>query len=173
MSQSVLEGKTVLAVDDEPDILAILEEEIHDISPECKVERATTFQEAESALKRRSYDLVVVDLMGVRGFELLERITKLGIPAVVLTAHALSSETLIRSIQMGARAYIPKDKLAEIVPFLEEALTCDFVTGWRRLLQRLRGSFDLHFGVDWHKSEADFWKEFQDKVGIEKWIINR
>jgi hypothetical protein len=38
----------------------------------------------------------------------------------MLTAHALNPEALKHSIQMGARAYLPKEKLGEIVPFLED-----------------------------------------------------
>jgi hypothetical protein len=33
MSESILSGKTILAVDDEPDVLALLEEEIEEACP--------------------------------------------------------------------------------------------------------------------------------------------
>jgi len=47
----------------------------------------------------------------------------------MLTAHALSVQALQKSIQMGARAYIPKEKMAEIVPFLEDVLALSYRPG--------------------------------------------
>jgi hypothetical protein len=34
MAEPILKGKTILAVDDEPDVLTVLEEEIKDVCPE-------------------------------------------------------------------------------------------------------------------------------------------
>ena len=42
MSPSILNGKTILAVDDEADVLSVLEEEILGAAPKCKFEKATT-----------------------------------------------------------------------------------------------------------------------------------
>ena len=39
MTTSVLDGKRILAVDDEPDVLAVLEQEIKDSCPSCQVEK--------------------------------------------------------------------------------------------------------------------------------------
>ena len=58
--------------------------------------------------------------MGVRGFDLLNAAVHLGFPTVMLTAHAFSAESLKRSITMGARAYIPKEQMAEVPAFLED-----------------------------------------------------
>jgi hypothetical protein len=41
MAESILNGKSILAVDDEPDVLVILEEEILAAAPKCKFEKAT------------------------------------------------------------------------------------------------------------------------------------
>ena len=40
MAESILNGKRILAVDDEPDVLAVLEEEILDAAPKCELEKA-------------------------------------------------------------------------------------------------------------------------------------
>ena len=53
---------------------------------------------------------------------------------VMLTAHALSSDALKRAYDMKARAYLPKDKLGEIVPFLKDVLDYEFESGWKRAL---------------------------------------
>jgi hypothetical protein len=52
----------------------------------------------------------------------------------MLTAHALSPENLKRAHDMGARAYLPKSKLGEIVPFLEDVMKYEFEPGWKRLM---------------------------------------
>lgn len=173
MKKSVLEGRRLLAVDDEPDVLDLLEEEILDACRGCAIDRAATFEEATSKLATEKYDLVILDIMGVNGFELLKAAVSRGIPAVIVTAHALSPQGLKSSIELGARAYLPKDMLGDVVPFLEDVLASDWIPGWRRVLDRLGAFLDLRFGVDWHKSEAEFWQEFQEKVGSEKWTIIR
>ncbi|MFZ2799034.1 MAG: response regulator, partial [Syntrophorhabdus sp.] len=95
------------------------------------------------------YDLVILDIMGVRGFDLLDLAVKKDLKVAMLTAHALSPETLNKSIEMGARAYLPKDKLGEVVPFLEDILKYDYETGWKRLMDKLQGFFKDRFKDDW------------------------
>jgi CheY-like chemotaxis protein len=111
MSGSVLDGKTILAVDDEPDILTVLKEEINGACPNCTFDTAATYEEAAKKLESNYYDVVVLDIMGVRGFDLLDLAVKHKFPVAMFTAHALSPEALKRSIEMGARAYLPKEKL--------------------------------------------------------------
>ncbi len=151
MTKSILDGKKLLAVDDEPDILDVLEEEIMGACPRCVFEKATTYGEAMKCLESQVYDLVILDIMGVRGFELLEFAIKKKLRVVMLTAHALNPEALKRSYEKGARAYLPKDKLGEIVPYLEDVFTYEFEPGWKRLYKNLRGFFDELFGTDWEK----------------------
>jgi CheY-like chemotaxis protein len=173
MKESMLSNKRVLAVDDEPDVLMVLEEEILDVCPNCQLDKAPTFEEASQLLASWTYDLVVLDIMGVRGFELLENAVTRDIPVAMLTAHALTPEALKRSVELGARTYLPKEKLGEIVPFLEDMLTLENLPGWKRLFEKLGGFFEARFGPDWQKTDATFWQEFNEKVGIEKWVIMR
>ena len=70
MVESILNNKNILAVDDEPDILRILDEEITWVAPKCKFEKATTYEEAAKKLESQTYDVVILDIMGVRGFDL-------------------------------------------------------------------------------------------------------
>lgn len=173
MKESILDNKRILAVDDEPDVLMVLEEEILDACPNCQLDKATTFEEAAQLLASWTYDLVILDIMGVRGFDLLEDAVARNFPVVMLTAHALTPEALKRSIEMGARTYLPKEKLGEIVPFLEDMLTLENLPGWKRLFEKLGRFFDARFGPDWQKAEAGFWRDFNEKVGAEKWVIMR
>ena len=165
MTDSILNGKRVLAVDDEADVLTVLEEEIKDAAPKCQLDKATTYEEAVEKMASWTYDVVVLDIMGVRGFDLLELAVNRNFPVAMLTAHALSPEALKRSIEMKARAYLPKEKLGEIVPFLEDVLKYEYLPGWMRMLKKLEGFFNARWGDYWQKSEAKFWKEFDEKTG--------
>ncbi|HNQ63608.1 MAG TPA: response regulator [Syntrophorhabdaceae bacterium] len=147
--KSLLEGKSILAVDDEPDILGVLEEEIKDACQSCSFDKAVTYEQAMEKLKNNTYDIVILDIMGVRGFDLLEFGVKKGLKVVMLTAQALNADALQKSYQMKAHGYLPKDKLGEIVPFLEDVLQYDFSSGWRRLLSKLENFFDKNIEADW------------------------
>ncbi len=167
MKESILNGKRVLAVDDEPDILEVLEEEILGYSPNTIFEKATTYDEAAKKLESQNYDVVVLDIMGVRGFDLLDQAVKHNFPAAMLTAHSLTPESLKRSIEMGAIAYLPKEKLGEIVPFLEDILEAsDGLSSWGRLMNKLEGFFSSRWGEYWKKPEEKFWKDFDKKTKV-------
>jgi DNA-binding response OmpR family regulator len=107
MTQSILSGKTILAVDDEPDVLTVLEEEILHACPDCKIDKATTYEKGADLLASNTYDIAILDIMGVRGFDLLEIAVKRGFRVAMLTAHALTPEALKKSHDLGARAYLP------------------------------------------------------------------
>lgn len=160
MATSILNGKRILAVDDEPDVLTVLEEEILEAAPDCIFEKASTFEEAAGKLKSDTYDIVILDIMGVRGFELLELAVSRNFRVAMLTAHALNPEALKRSFDMKARAYLPKEKLGEIVPFIEDALKLEYLPGWKKLMEKLKGFFDIHFESDWEKKTGLKWQEW-------------
>jgi CheY-like chemotaxis protein len=164
MTTSILDGKRILAVDDEPDVLDVLEEEILEAAPKCKIEKATTYYQAVQRLTSQTYDVVILDIMGIRGFELLDLSSKRNLTVAMLTAHSLNPESLRRSIEMKARAYLPKDKLGEIVPFIECVLEEEYHPGWRRLMKKLEKYFDSQWGKSWKKLDENFWKEFDVKI---------
>jgi len=158
MKESILDGKRILAVDDEPDVLNVLEEEITMGCKGCKIDKATTYETAVSKLNSQKYDLVILDIMGVRGFDLLSLAVGQKLKVAMLTAHALSPEALKRSYDMGAMAYLPKEKLGEIIPFLEDVLKYEYVTGWKRLMEKLKGFFDDKFASGWEKKTGLPWE---------------
>ncbi len=160
MAESILNNKKILAVDDEPDVLEVLEEEILEAAPTCKYEKAMTYEEAAGKLKSNPYDVVILDIMGVRGFDLLDLAVSRGFKVIMLTAHALTPEALKRSFEMKARAYLPKEKLGEIVPFLEDVLKYEYLHGWKLLFEKLKGFFDSKFESDWEKKAGLNWQEW-------------
>ena len=157
MTESILNHKKLLIVDDEPDILATLEEEILQSSPDSKIDKASNYEDAAALLKANDYDLVVLDIMGVRGFDLLEIAVTRKFKVAMLTAHALNPEALKKSHDMGAIAYLPKEKLGEVVPLLEEMLLNDYKTEWAQLMGKLDDYFKAQWGKDWRKREAIDW----------------
>jgi hypothetical protein len=82
----------------------------------------------------------------------------------MLTAHALNPEAPKRSFEMKARAYLPKEKLGEIVPFLEDVLVYEYLPRWKRLLGKLEGFFAEKFETMREKSGFNFWVEMRDNI---------
>ena len=163
----VLSGKLILAVDDEEDVLEIIEEELTDAA-DCTMHKATTFEKAQQYLVSYTYDLVILDIMGVRGFDLLQIATNAGFPVVMLTAHAFTPDALKKSVELGARAYLPKEKLGSLVPFLEDVLSLSYNSVWARALDHVAVLFDSKFGSDWRTTEQDFWEDFEQKLSVEE-----
>ena len=160
MKESILNGKRILAVDDEPDVLTVLKEEIGEACPNCTIDKATTYEEAVKKIESQNYDVVILDIMGVRGFDLLDAAVKRKLRVAMLTAHALSPEALKLSFDKKARAYLPKEKLGEIVPFLEDVLTYEYLPGWKRLMGKLESFFDAKFESDLEKKTGMNWQEW-------------
>jgi DNA-binding response OmpR family regulator len=144
---SPLQDKVILTVDDEQDVL----ESVVELLDMCQVVKKSTYEDAVDFLKTNSPDLAILDIMGVNGFDLLKLCVEKKVPAVMLTAHAFTVESLIESLDLGARAYLPKEKMADMVPFLEDVLTRGHQETWQRLFDRLGGFFNATFGRKWHK----------------------
>lgn len=164
--KKVLYGKKVLIVDDELDVLDTLIEQLQ----MCKIDTATTFEEGKALLETVDYDCAILDIMGVRGFELLDIAKRREIPALILTAHALTEESLHKSAREGASYFAPKDLIAEIDVFLADVVQAHEKkkNPWTRWAERLAGYYDKRFvGTDWRKKQEDFWKKkLQEYSGV-------
>jgi CheY-like chemotaxis protein len=153
-----LDGKRVLIVDDEPDVLQTLAEDLS----MCTVREAGSYEAARQLLETESFDIAVLDIMGVDGYALLQIARDRDILPVMLTAHALDPSNLARSYQEGAASYIPKDKMGEIATYLEDILEArEKGKGfWWRWLERFDAYFDKRFGPDWREKDKTFWENF-------------
>lgn len=160
MSHSInLEEKRILIVDDEPDILETLEE----ILSTSQVDTASSYEQAGSLLDTHTYDAAILDIMGVRGYDLLELCRQKAIPALMLTAHALSPDHLTKSINAGALAYIPKDDIMNISDYVGEIIQAG-QTGTQTpgaWFARLRPLFYDKFGPDWRDHTDAFVLDFE------------
>jgi DNA-binding NtrC family response regulator len=157
-SESPLKDKVVLVVDDEPDVLETVAEQLD----MCLVHKAGDYDTALQYLLSYTYDIVILDIMGVRGFELLKNAVSRGFPTVMLTAHALSPESLKKSIKLGAVSFLPKEKMSELTSFLEDVVFERGKPVWQKLFDRLGNYFNRRFGPDW-KEKDKFFKEFEEE----------
>lgn len=153
--EKILKGKRVLIVDDEEDILEFLTE----VLEICKVDRAATYEDAKALLEKNQYHIAVLDIMGVRGYDLLEIAKRRNIPALMLTAHAVSKENLKKSFEKGAAYYVPKDEIAKIDVFVADVLEAldknkNVFVKW---YERLSGFCDKRFGPNWKDDDPEFW----------------
>jgi CheY-like chemotaxis protein len=162
----ILKGKKILAVDDEPDILDTL----RDLLEECSIETATNFESAKDLLESQVYDAVILDIMGVRGFDLLKIAAEKKTPALMLTAHGLNPDNLVGSIRLGAKSYIPKDKISEIDIYLKDIFLAQEkgIEKSGTWFARLGSFFDHRFGKGWKNKEKKFWEEFDDLYKVSK-----
>jgi DNA-binding response OmpR family regulator len=156
---TLLHGKKVLVVDDEPDILNVLEE----ILDMCEVTKASTFEEARKLLEREAFDLAILDIMGVNGYKLLNIAKQRNITAIMLTANALSSDNLVKSIKGGADSYLPKEEVPNITTFLIDILKSqdEGESPWESWHRQVTAShFDRKWGPDWKEHNREFWEKF-------------
>jgi DNA-binding NtrC family response regulator len=156
---SALKDKMVLVVDDEPDVLDSVEEELD----MCILHKAGDYETALQYLLSYTYDIVILDIMGVNGFELLQQSVSRGFPTVMLTAHALTPEALKKSIKLGAVSFLPKEQMADLRYHLEDVVLGTKKQVWQKLFDKLGGYFNKRFGPDW-KERDRFFKEFEEEL---------
>ena len=159
-NEKILQGKRILIVDDEPDVLETLEE----LLDMCLIDTAPNFETAKKFLDKYTYDVAVLDIMGVKGYDLLNLAAQKGIPALMLTAHALSPDYLVKSVKGGAKSYIPKEKMSDISTFVGDILEAHMkgIEKDSTWFARLRPFFDKNFGPEWRRKDEEFWKEFDE-----------
>jgi len=151
ISESMLKGKRILAVDDETDVLEVIKEQLAGI----EVVTADNFDRAQRLIASERFDLVILDIMGVSGFDLLKSCSGRKMPAAMLTARAVNVESVNRSLKLGAVSFLPKEELhnlrelvAEILEGLERG-----ESHWKRLFERLGPMFREKFGIIWEDLE--------------------
>jgi len=153
--EKAIAGKYVLIVDDEQDVLDTLA----DLLDMCRLDTASSFSEAKKMLEANSYDIAVLDIMGVDGYELLKIANNQNIPALMLTAHALSSDNLKRSAEEGAAYYAPKDKMEDIATFLADIFEAidEGKSTWAKMFDRLGRFYDRRFhGTAWREQMQEY-----------------
>ena len=116
--------------------------------------------EAKELLETQYFDMAILDIMGVDGYKLLEIAKERRVIPVMLTAHALSPDNVVRSYKEGAASYVPKEEIANIATFLSDILEAreKGKNFWWRWFDRFASYFDRKFGPDWRESDKEFWE---------------
>jgi DNA-binding NtrC family response regulator len=164
---NLLEGKRILVVDDEHDILVVLRE----LLSMCDVVTSSSFDDGKEQLESQDFDVAILDIMGVDGYGLLDIAKQKNIPAVMLTAHALTPDNLVRSIKEGALSYIPKDEITGIADFLNDVLKAreKGKDPWESWQERLPSSyFERKWGAAWQDADKEFWERFRASIRARK-----
>lgn len=159
---SIITGKRILAVDDEPDVLEVIEELLY----EANVEKAGNFDAAVKMLANIPYDLAILDVMGVDGLTLLDICVEKGIPAVILTAHSMNVQTFQAVVEKGAISFLPKETMADLDRFIKKLMAA-IESGkepWKILFDEMAVYFDQKFGPAWKDENKTFWDDFTDMI---------
>jgi CheY-like chemotaxis protein len=160
---SLLKDKIVLAVDDEVDVT----DTVAEILDMCLVRKANDYDTARQLLMSYTFDIVILDIMGVNGFELLKTSVKRGFPTVMLTAYALTPEALEKSIKLGAVSFLPKEEMGNLDDFLADVVLKGGQPVWGKLFEKLGDFLNKRFGPDW-KQRNKFFEEFEQSIKSEK-----
>ena len=162
MNTSFIAGKKILAVDDEPDILEVIKE----LLDEVNLDTARDFNTAAQKLADNTYDLAILDVMGVDGLALLDICVEKGIPAAIFTAHSMNAQTFQEVIEKGAVSFLPKERMADLNHFIN-ALIEAIESGkepWKILFDELAVYFDEKFGPAWKEENQEFWNEWTEMI---------
>ena len=160
---ALLKDRKILVVDDEPDILETVEE----LLDMCSLDTAASFEEAKKLITNNRYDLAILDIMGVSGYDVLALARKKDIPALMVTAHALTPENLKESINRGADSYIPKDELANLPEHIADVIKARIAgrQGYGAWFSNMKPFFNKSFGKGWRNKDRSFWNDFDQKYG--------
>ena len=150
--KELLEGKRMLIVDDEPDVL----ETLVDLLPMCDVVKASTFDEAKNLLENQYFDMAILDIMGVQGYELLKISNEKRVIGVMLTANAMTPDNVVKSYEEGAASFVPKEEMTNIATFLTDIYVAKEKgkSFWWRWFDRLADYFEKKFGPDWQEKHG-------------------
>ena len=131
-------------------------------------------REALIELSRRSFDIVVTDLVMPRmnGRQLVEAINGRHpeIPVIVMTSRG-NEQIAVRALELGAASYVSKRSMAESLSHTVEQVMARSrqERAYRRVLERLetqRVHFDLRNNRDLFPSMVSYLRELMEAMGI-------
>jgi len=139
--ESPLKDKMVLVVEDEPDVLETVADELD----MCIVHKAKDYDTALQYLMSYTYDVVILDIMGVNGFELLKMSVREN-----SFGHAdcpcLTQDALKKSIKLGALSFLPKEKMNNLTELIEDVVLGTGKPLWIKFFDKLDTYLNKRFG---------------------------
>jgi DNA-binding NtrC family response regulator len=126
-----LAGRRILVVDDDVEVCEALEM----VLTPAEVDYANSYEAARAKLENGQYDVVILDIMGVRGHELLDLFGR-EFACIMLTGKALTPDSFRSAVGGHARLFLPKEELPYLDQYVAEVLSADRDL-WPWLLKRL------------------------------------
>lgn len=153
--KKALSGKRILIVDDEEDVL----EQLTEILSEAQIHAAASYEEALLYLEKYYYDVAVLDIMGVKGYDLLNICVQKDIPAIMLTGKAITREDLLKSLENGAILFLPKHEMKRLDLFVSEIIASKRQEKglWKVWLERLDHFLKRLLGINYRDEHRDLW----------------
>jgi DNA-binding NtrC family response regulator len=113
-------------------------------------------------LNSKRFDIAILDIVGVDGYELLAMANKKNVIAVILTNNALSIDDTVESFKKGAALFVPKEKMIEIETYLNDIFEARKKGEhmWWRWMDRFESFYEDRFGPDWKTQSPSFPKDF-------------
>ena len=141
-------GPTILIVDDEKNILSTLSRALR--VEDYRVDVAGTAEIGLEKLNSKSFDCLLLDvnLPGMSGLDLLEKVRKAGnpVPVIMMSGHG-SIETAVQATQRGALDFIEKPVGTErLLLSIRNCLNHDKLRRDNEELKKVTGELDLLLG---------------------------
>jgi len=139
MKESILNGKWVLGVNADPDVLKSLEEKIKRAAPNCHFEKTTTYKDAFEHLVFLMYDLLILDNTLPRSRELLDFAVNrpFPVPVALVTPRPAVPETVKLTKEAGAKVVLSMENDG-VVPVLEYIVWYESLTPLARFFENVR-----------------------------------
>lgn len=145
MKKSILNGKWVLSVNDDPDVLKRLEEKIREAAPNCHFEKITTYKDAFEHLVFFMYDLLILDNTLPRSRELLDFAVNrpFPVPVAVVTPIPLAPDVLKLTKESGPKVVLSTKKTDGMVPALEYIVWYESLPSSAKFFESIRRFFNI------------------------------
>jgi DNA-binding NtrC family response regulator len=118
MEYQTLKGKTILVVHDEagvPQFMAAA------LAPSL-VKTVASVDEAQTLIVKQSFDLAILDTVGVSGCALLETCHARKLPAALLTPEVVEVRGINQAVKLGAKFFFPREELQQLPERVAEIL---------------------------------------------------
>ncbi len=107
MYLQILEGKRILVVNNEREVLKMMTEAL----AASEVITAGNVDEARSLIAKEFFNLAILDTVTANGCDLLQDCHAYKVPAAMLTPREVEVTRVSEAMKRGARSFFPKDEL--------------------------------------------------------------
>jgi len=156
-----MNGKHILVVDDDPDLLFLVAHGVKSLSPDYQVNTANSATNALEQVQKQNFDLVVTDFMmpDMTGLELVPKVREKSPETqfVLMTAHHDTKRIHSNIKEMGLAGFIGKPfVLADLLSVIQQVVTETSVTSEqvKNDVASLKEAIDKQLRDLWQQTEA-------------------